>query len=101
MNNYVLFFIALIPIAWFMISLGVLKMPGHKTCSITLILTIILAMFAWKMPLDQALTATLEGMAIAIWPIIVVIIAAVFTYNLSIYTKSMEIIKKNEDQYNY
>lgn len=94
MNNYVLFFIALIPIAWLIISLGVLKMSGHKTCSLTLILTIILAMFAWKMPLNQALTATLEGIAMAIWPIIVVIIAAVFTYNLSIYTKSMEVIKK-------
>lgn len=94
MNNYVLFFIALIPIAWLILSLGVLKMPGHKTCSITLVLTIILAMFAWKMPLNQALTATLEGIALAIWPIIVVIIAAVFTYNLSIYTNSMEVIKK-------
>lgn len=94
MNNIILFFIALIPIVWLMFSLGYLKMPGHKTCLITLILTIILAMSAWKMPADQALTATIEGMAMALWPIILVIIAAVFTYNLSIHTKSMDVIKK-------
>jgi lactate permease len=94
MNNYLFFFIALIPIVWLMVSLGVLKMPGHKTCSITLGITILLAILVWKMPIDQALTATLEGMAMALWPIIIVIIAAVFTYNLSIYTKSMDVIKK-------
>ena len=60
MNDYLLFFIALIPIVWLMVSLGVLKMPGHKTCSITLIITIILGITVWKKPIDQALTATLE-----------------------------------------
>ena len=93
MNIYVLFIIALIPIVWLMVSLGVLKMPGYKTCSITLGITLILAILVWKMPVGQALTATIEGAALAIWPIILVIIAAVFTYNLSIYTKSMDVIK--------
>ena len=94
MNVYLLFFIALIPIIWLMVSLGALKMPGHVTCPATLLLTIILALFVWKMPLGGALTAALEGMALALWPIIFVIVAAVFTYNLSLYTKSMNVIKK-------
>lgn len=94
MNIYILFFIALIPIVWLMVSLGVLKIPGHITCSITLIITLILALIVWKMPLSSALTAALEGVALALWPIIIVIVAAVFTYNLSIYTKSMDVIKK-------
>ncbi|HWR61584.1 MAG TPA: L-lactate permease [Clostridia bacterium] len=93
MNEYLLFFIALAPIVWLMVSLGALKMPGHKTCSITLAITILLAVLVWKMPVDQAMTAALEGSAMALWPIIIVIIAAVFTYNLSIHTKSMEVIK--------
>ncbi|WP_010233533.1 MULTISPECIES: L-lactate permease [Clostridium] len=94
MNIYVLFFIAIIPIVWLMISLGALKMPGHKTCPITLLITIILAIIVWKMPFGQSITASLEGAAMALWPIMIVIVAAVFTYNLSIYTKSMDIIKK-------
>ncbi|AJA48451.1 L-lactate permease [Clostridium pasteurianum DSM 525 = ATCC 6013] len=94
MNAYLLFFIALIPIIWLLISLVVLKMPGHKTCPATLFITIILAIFVWKMPLVESITASLEGVAMAIWPIMLVIIAAVFTYNLSVYTKSMDVIKK-------
>lgn len=94
MNMYLLCLIALIPIVWLMVSLGALKMPGHKTCPATLVLIIVLAVVVWKMPILDALTATLEGTALAIWPIMLVIIAAVFTYNLSMYTKSMDIIKK-------
>lgn len=93
MNSYLLFFIALIPIVWLMVSLGVLKMPGHMTCSITLGITMLLAVWVWKMPAAQALTAVLEGASMALWPIIIVIIAAVFTYNLSIHTNSMNVIK--------
>ncbi|ABK61640.1 MULTISPECIES: L-lactate permease [Clostridium] len=94
MNMYVLCLIALVPIIWLMVSLGALKMPGHITCPATLALIIVLAVIVWKMPIIDALTATLEGTALAIWPIMLVIIAAVFTYNLSMYTKSMDIIKK-------
>lgn len=93
MNNYVLFFIALIPVIWLMVSLGVLKIPGHKATPITFVITIALAIIVWKMPVVDALKSSLEGAANAIWPIILVIIAAVFIYNLSLHTKSMDVIK--------
>jgi lactate permease len=94
MNMYLLFIIALIPIVWLMVSLGALKIPGYKACPIALVLTVVLAVIVWKMPVIGATTAVLEGVALAVWPIILVIIAAVFTYNLSIHTKSMDVIKK-------
>ncbi|MDU2111710.1 MAG: L-lactate permease, partial [Clostridiales bacterium] len=40
------------------------------------------------------ITATVEGMAIALWPILLVIVAALFTYNLAVETKTMDVIKK-------
>lgn len=94
MNQYVLFLIAMIPIVWLMISLGVLKMPGHKTTPITLVMTMVLAVVVWKMSLLSVSTAFLEGSAMALWPIVLVIIAAVFTYNLSLHTGSMDVIKR-------
>ena len=39
-------------------------------------------------------TAFLEGMVMAIWPICLVIIAAIFVYNLVVHTKYMEVIKQ-------
>jgi len=94
MNMYLLFFIALIPIVWLMVSLGVLKTPGHKATPITLMITFLLAVLVWKMPVLDAVKAGMEGVASALWPIILVIIAAVFIYNLSLHTKSMDVIKK-------
>ncbi|KNZ42231.1 L-lactate permease [Acetobacterium bakii] len=94
MNNYVLFFIALIPVIWLIVSLGVLKIPGHKACPIALVITIALSILVWKMPITDSLSAALEGAAMAIWPIMLVIVAAVFTYNLATYTGGMETIKK-------
>lgn len=94
MNDIVLFIIALIPIIWLMVSLGVLKIAGHKTCPATLLLTMILAIVVWKMPIGHTITAALEGVALAVWPILVIIIAAVFTYNVTVYTKSMDVIKR-------
>lgn len=88
------FFFSMIPIIWLIIALGVLKMPGHRACIVALLLALVLALTEFHMPVVSAATATIEGAATAIWPIILVIIAAVFTYNLSVYTKNMEKIKK-------
>ncbi|MEI3381082.1 MAG: L-lactate permease [Dorea sp.] len=54
---------------------------------------ILLALTYWKMPVKDCVTGGLEGVAMAIWPVSLVI-AAVFTYNLCIETGSMEKIKK-------
>ena len=89
-----LFGMALIPIAWLMVSLGVLKMPAHKKA--TLIgpaAAALLAFFVFKMPPLSVSTAALEGMALGLWPIMIVIIAAIFTYNMAQHTKSMDTIK--------
>lgn len=88
-----LFGMALIPIIWLIVSLGVLKMPAHITTMLTLVITLLLGMFTFKMPLLTAATAALEGAALGLWPIMIVIIAAIFTYNLALHTKSMDTIK--------
>ena len=94
MNDYMLFAIAMIPVLWLIVSLGVLKMPAHKTCSFTVILTLAIAIICWRMKFIDGITATVEGMAIALWPILLVIVAALFTYNLADETKTMDVIKK-------
>ena len=93
MNGYVLFLIALVPIVWLIVSLGVLKLPAHKTCLFTAFLSLLIAIIFWKMPVIDGVTASIEGMAIALWPILLVIVAALFTYNLACETKTMDVMK--------
>ncbi|CCI85491.1 glycolate permease GlcA [Lactobacillus pasteurii DSM 23907 = CRBIP 24.76] len=80
------FVLALIPIVWLIVSLGVLKMAAPKATTIGLALTIIISIFGFKLsPLDT-FSGALEGALMGLFPIIYVIIAALFTYNVT--TKS-------------
>ncbi len=88
------FILAMLPIIWLVIALSGLKMPGFKACGIALVIAIVLGISFWKMTPINAVTACLEGFLMAIWPIGLVIIAAVFTYNLTLETKAMDVMKK-------
>ena len=87
-------FLALLPIIWLVIGLGFLKIPGYKACPIAAVIAAVIAVYAFDMPALNAGTAALEGVALAVWPILLVIVAAIFAYNLTVYTKSMDVIKQ-------
>ena len=92
--QFVHFILALAPIIWLIVALSVLKMPGYKACLITVAITAIEALIIWHFKPLYLVTAALEGALNALWPICLVIVAALFTYNLSLETGAMEKIKK-------
>ncbi|WP_303298133.1 L-lactate permease [Mitsuokella multacida] len=89
-----MFLIALSPILWLIIALSVLKIAAYKACPIALVIALAAGIFVNDMTIPHAVEATLEGVALACWPILLVIIAAIFTYNLTLQTKAMDTIKK-------
>lgn len=93
MNMFMLFILALLPIIWLIVAMSVLKMPGWKACVIALVVTFVIALGVKHMSVLDASTAALEGICNALWPIIIVILAALFTYNLTVKTGAMEQIK--------
>ena len=60
---------------------------------IGLIITIILALFSFNMPLINVFSATLEGALMALFPIIYVIVAALFTYNVTNKSGSLKVLR--------
>lgn len=89
-----MFLIALSPILWLVLALSFLKISSHKACPLALAIATGAAVFLYHMSIPDTFTAILEGIALACWPILLVIIAAIFTYNLSLHTKSMDVIKQ-------
>jgi len=87
------FILALLPIIWLIIAMSVLKMPGYRACVIAFVITFVLSIGIWHMSVINAATAALEGVCNALWPIIIVILAALYTYNLTLETKAMDAIK--------
>ena len=92
--NFVLFILGLCPILWLIFALSVLKWPTFKAAFGSLVIAFILSIAVWQLSALDTATAALEGFLMALWPIVVVIIAAVFTYNLSLRTRGMEVIKQ-------
>ena len=87
------FILALLPIIWLIVAMSILKWPGYRACFMALVVTIVIAVFGWKLSIINTATAALEGICNALWPIIIVILAALFTYNLTLKTGAMEKIK--------
>jgi len=87
------FILALAPIIWLIIALSILKMPGYRACVIAAVIAALLSIFKWNLGVVNTLTAGVEGVLNALWPICLVIIAALFTYNLTLETKAMDSIK--------
>ncbi len=97
------FILALLPIIWLFIAFLGIKLPGYIGCLIALAISIVESVIfktanisetLTGLTIGESLTATLEGVITAIWPIGIIIIAAMFTYNLCVKTGAMAMIKK-------
>ena len=89
-----MFFLALSPILWLIVALTVLRMSAWKACSMALAIAWAVGIFLEGMTLPHAVEATLEGVALACWPILLVIVAAIFTYTLTLRTHAMDTIQR-------
>ncbi|MBZ2174305.1 L-lactate permease [Schnuerera sp. xch1] len=93
-NMFFSTFLALVPILCVLVCLGFLKMKAYKATVLALILSFVLSITVWKMPIVYAGEAIIEGILTAFWPIIWVIIASIFTYNITVKTGGMNIINQ-------
>lgn len=84
---------ALIPIAFFFVALAWLRLKGHVAGSLTLLLSLLVAIFAFRMPADMALAAAGYGFLYGLWPIAWIIVAAVFLYKLTVQSGQFEVIR--------
>lgn len=86
------FLLALVPIIWLVVALIALHLPAWKAAVGSFAIACVLALGYWKLPALHVATASVEGFLMALWPIVLVIIAAVFTYNLCVHTGAMDVI---------
>lgn len=84
---------ALLPIVFFFVALTMLKMKGYTAGLITLLLSVLVAVFAYGMPAGMALSAAAFGFAYGLWPIAWIIVTAVFLYKITVKTGQFDIIR--------
>lgn len=73
----------ILPLLLFFVLLGAFKVKTHWCALISLIAAILIAVIGFKMPVTLSLLAAGQGIIFALIPIIYIIIAAVWLYNLT------------------
>ncbi len=94
-NIWVSSAIALIPIVFFFLALAVFRMKGSVAGTITVVLALLVSLFAYQMPTMMALASMVYGFFYGLWPIAWIIIGAVFLYKISVKTGQFDIIRSS------
>lgn len=84
---------AALPVLSLIILMGFLKMSGYKSAVITLLITAFFAIFLFKYPLQDTGLSIVYGALKAVFPILIIIVMAIFSYNVLTFTGKMEVIK--------
>ncbi|OUY08898.1 L-lactate permease [Acinetobacter populi] len=87
--------IALIPIIFFFFALAVFRLKGSVAGTITVILALLVSLFAYQMPTTMAFASVIYGFFYGLWPISWIIIGAVFLYKISVKTGQFDIIRSS------
>lgn len=85
--------VALIPILYFFWALAIKRMKGHIAGLTTLLVALVLAVFAYGMPVAPAVMSATQGAVYGLLPIGWIIITSVFLYNLTVKTGQFDIIR--------
>ena len=86
---------ALLPIVFFFAALTVLKLKGYVAGFFTLLISILVAIFAFGMPAGMALSSAAYGFAYGLWPIAWIIVTAVYLYKITVKTGQFDIIRSS------
>jgi lactate permease len=78
------FLVAVIPIATVLILLGVLRRPAWQAALAGLIAGLIIAIAVWGLPAQIAFAAASNGAVFALWPVMWIVINALFVYNIAV-----------------
>ena len=87
--------VAAIPIFFLFWALAYKRMKGHWAAVGAVLIALIIAVIAYKMPVNLAILSTFYGFLFGLWPVSWIVITAIYIYNLSVETGQFEIIKNS------
>ena len=68
------------------------RVKAHKAALASLLLSIVLAVIGWQMPVGQALSATAAGLFYGLFPILWILVNALWIYKLTVATPWFEVL---------
>ncbi len=87
--------IAAIPLLLLFVLLGVLRVTAWVASLISLAVAIVVAVLVYGMPIGQALLAGTEGAAFGFFPILWIVINAIWVYQLTVETGHFDVLRRS------
>jgi len=87
--------LAMLPLLTLFIALGVMKLPAWRAALGSLAVSLLVAIFAYSMPPGQAFSSGLEGAAFGIFPILWIVINAIWVYNMTVVTGHFDVLRRS------
>ncbi len=87
--------VALIPIAVLFILLAVVRMAAQWASLASLAVAFVIAVAVYGMPLGLALNSSLMGIAFGLFPIVWIVINAIFIYNVVVETGQFDVVRNS------
>jgi lactate permease len=78
------FVVAALPVAVVLVSLGVLRRPAWQSSLAGLLVGLVIAIGAWKLPVGLAFDSVAAGMVFALWPVMWIVFAGLLLYNIAV-----------------
>jgi lactate permease len=86
---------AALPIITLFVLLGGLKMKAQWAALISLAVALFIAIVVYPMPVGQALDSTAEGAAFGLFPIMWIVVNAVWLYNITVKTGDFAVLRRS------
>jgi len=86
---------AALPLLTLFVLLGVLRMKAWVASLIALGVAIVVALAVYSMPVGQTLGATTEGAAFGFFPIMWIVLNAIFIYTMTVVTGHFDVLRRS------
>ncbi|SFK76287.1 L-lactate permease [Geodermatophilus ruber] len=86
---------AAVPLITLFVLLGVLRIKAWLAGLISLGVALVMAIVAFRMPVGQALLSATEGAAFGFFPILWIVINAIWVYNLTVATGHFDVLRRS------
>jgi lactate permease len=86
---------AVLPLLTLFLLLGVLRMRAWLAGLISLAVALVVAVAVYSMPVGQALLSTTEGAAFGFFPILWIVLNAIWVYNLTVVSGHFDVLRRS------
>lgn len=86
---------AAVPLLLLFVLLGVVRMKAHRAALVSLAAALVLAVVGWRMPVGQALSAAAEGGFYGLFPILWILVNALWLYRITVDTPWFDVLGRS------